>query len=468
MKPTFCPMKTNLRRLVWFLPICLLVLCSCDLHKKLADFHFRQGMKKLEAGDRAGALDDFSTCISQNPKFAMAYFYRGYIYLSSSYFVVAITNFDKTVELEPNNVEAYVDRGLARHGLREFDQAITNYSEAIKLDPENADAFKYRGLARMILRDWEGAFADFNQAVSLNTEDPEVYRNRAALQFMRQEYESTVADASKAIELNDKDPVSYRFRGLGRMRLRDFTNALADLDEAIALNPHDADAFAGRGAIRVLQGNFEGADADLSAATRLNPTNTTAMAGLGTIKIKRGDLQGALAVFTNVLAIMPPFGYPEMYLTIGHLQSDLHQDEAALQNLHKSLELDPRKNYARFRIWQIRSRHGEQAEVTQWLITEMKANPTQPGHEWESCIGRFLTGDLDETNFLAQAIETARRPVDKNRQLCEARYYAAMKRLYNGDKAGASELLEQCVALHEDNAEEYYSAVVELRGLKKE
>ena len=284
---------------------------------------------------------------------------------------------------------------------------------------------------------------------------------------MRKEFESTVADATRAIELNDKDANSYRFRGLGRMQLKDFTNALADFDEAIFLNHGDAESLAGRGGVKLVQGDLEGAENDLAMATHLNPTNLMAKMNLGFIKKKRGDLEGALAVFTNATATMSAFGMPALYLTVGHLQYDLHQDAAAMQSLHKVLELDPSKNYARFRIWLIRARLGEQQVASQELRVQIEASPENPGHEWESCIGHFLAGDLVETNFLAQAITTARRPTDKNGQLCEARYYAGMKRLLAGDKTGARELLEQCVATHEENYVEYTSAVVELRGLNK-
>jgi lipoprotein NlpI len=159
---------------------------------------------------------------------------------------------------------------------------------------------------------------------------------------------------------------------------------------------------------------------------------------------------------------------PEIYLAIGHLQSDLHRDQAALQNLRKVLELDPRKNYARFGIWLIRARLGEREEATRELRAQIATGAEEPGHEWESCIGHFLVGDLPETNFLAQAIKTARRPTDQDGQLCEARYYMGMKRLFDGDKPGAIELLEKCVASHQDNREEYTSAMVELRELRKE
>jgi lipoprotein NlpI len=182
--------------------------------------------------------------------------------------------------------------------------------------------------------------------------------------------------------------------------------------------------------------------------------------------MKRGDLTGALAVFTKAAVIGPPF--PEIYVSLGQVQALLHQDAAALQSLRQALGLDPRLSYARFRIWLIRARQGEQAEATQELRAQLAARPADPGQAWALCVGRFLTGDSAETNFLLQAVETAKRPTDTLGQLCEARYYAGMKRLIDGDKAGARELLKQCEATRADNFIEYTSALVELRELNQQ
>ncbi len=246
------------------------------------------------------------------------------------------------------------------------------------------------------MRDWEGALADFNQALDLNPDDPDALRGRASVQFKRKEYESAVADATRAIELNDKDYKSYQIRGFARTSLKDFPSALSDLDEAISLNSRDSETFAGRGTVRVIQGDLDGAQSDLATAIQLNPTNRMAMLSLGFIKKKRGDLEGALAAYTNAAAIGPP--YPEVYVGIGHLQYDLHQDAAALQNLHKALELDPRQNYARFCIWLTRARLGEREQASRELSEQIAASSAEPNHEWELCIGRYLAGDPSESS----------------------------------------------------------------------
>jgi len=54
-------MKNGSKWLLWIIiPLFALLLSSCDLHKKLAWGHYEDGVKKYNAGNYAGAIDDFS------------------------------------------------------------------------------------------------------------------------------------------------------------------------------------------------------------------------------------------------------------------------------------------------------------------------------------------------------------------------------------------------------------------------
>jgi len=159
--------------------------------------------------------------------------------------------------------------------------------------------------------------------------------------------------------------------------------------------------------------------------------------------------------------------YPEAWLYMGVIQSDLLENEPALLNLRKAVGIDSRMYYAHYRIWIIRARMGERDEATKELRASMKARESDEGRKWELCIGHFLAGDVTESNLMAQATETAKRATDVPNQKCEALYYAGVKRLIDGDKAGATGLFEKCVATGQDANTEYFSAKAELENLRK-
>lgn len=83
-------------------------------------------------------------------------------------------------------------------------------------------------------------------------------------------------------------------------------------------------------------------------------------------------------------------------------------------------------------------------------------------NDWAASIGRFLAGNLSESNFLSQATTTAKRPSAIISQVCESFYYAGMKHKLAGDKQQAIDLFQKCLNTGNDNNFGYLSARVEM------
>jgi len=86
--------------------------------------------------------------------------------------------------------------------------------------------------------------------------------------------------------------------------------------------------------------------------------------------------------------------------------------------------------------------------------------------EWLSKIGAYLAGRMTEAELL-KAAENSDKKKD-GEQHCEAYFYAGTMRLIAGDKTGATDFLERCVATGVEDFMEYRSAVAELKTLKGE
>ncbi|MBF8295865.1 MAG: hypothetical protein HW389_2410, partial [Bacteroidetes bacterium] len=62
---------------------------------------------------------------------------------------------------------------------------------------------------------------------------------------------------------------------------------------------------------------------------------------------------------------------------------------------------------------------------------------------WTKSIGRYLVGELAESNFLEVATQGATASLGQRH--CEALYFAGVVHLLNDDPTGARALFEQCV-----------------------
>jgi tetratricopeptide (TPR) repeat protein len=77
--------------------------------------------------------------------------------------------YSKAIELDPKNAMAWGKRGWIYHSkLRQHDKALVDYCEAIKLDPKFVQALIDRGLAYIELHQYDKALDDLNKAIELD------------------------------------------------------------------------------------------------------------------------------------------------------------------------------------------------------------------------------------------------------------------------------------------------------------
>ncbi len=119
-------------------------------------------------------------------------------------------------------------------------------------------------------------------------------------------------------------------------------------------------------------------------------------------------------------------------------------------------------------IWLIRAQSGQEPAATEELEAYLQSVDSSKTNDWSAITARFFTGKLPESNYLNLAITAARRPSAVTNQMCEAFYYAAMKRKLAGDKPGALTLFRKSLDTKDDNCMAYFNAVVELRALQEQ
>ena len=124
-------------------------------------------------------------------------------------------------------------------------------------------------------------------------------------------------------------------------------------------------------------------------------------------------------------------------------------------------------DFPRCRIWLIRTRLGEPADANRELADYLKSLHGAQAEDRTANIGQFLAGAMTEDDFLNAAKTAARNPKQQTGQLCQAFFYAGMKRLLAGDKDEASALFKKCLGTGEKGYTEYVSATVEMNALKK-
>ena len=437
------------------------LLSSCGMSKKNAEALYESGCKDLQSGARQVAIDKFTKAIELDPSFGAAYDARAATRFQMKDYFDAITDCDKVIELMPDDEHAYLIKGASRYYLHDMKAACGILGTAISLNPDDPLARDVRGVALVQLRDWDAAAADFSKAIKLNPNDAKAYFGRACAELFLKEYEKSLADVSDAIELLDDTitPDAYGLRAHIKSHLKDHAGAMADANSRIELNQSDASGYLTRATIEVLWDDFPAASNDLQTASGINPTNSEIYLYRGMVEQKQGKLDIALADYNRRLAYdMAAFHTADIDEAIGFAHAEMGQWQPALETFRKAMTFDSPPDDIRFEIFLIECRLGQTQQAKKELAAYIQSIPAAKAGDWTTSIAHFLAGTLNETDFLAQASSTAKRPTDVAGQTGDAWYFAGIEHFLAGDKAGASERFKKCLKVGDDNSYDYMMA----------
>jgi tetratricopeptide (TPR) repeat protein len=175
--------------------------------------NFREGYQALLRRDYDKAIDHLTRAIDigdlTRANQALAYHYRGALYLKRERNDEAIRDLDRALELNPRLATAYSDRGIARRRKGEYELAIADYTEAIRLWPEWHDWYVHRGIAFSAIGRHDEAIADYGMALSLRPSLVSALVARGDAHLAKGENADAIADFRRAMTLDRDLAVNY-------------------------------------------------------------------------------------------------------------------------------------------------------------------------------------------------------------------------------------------------------------------
>lgn len=316
---------------------------------------YSRALTRWEGGDDAGAVADLTAALRGNKEFAPAY--------------------------------ALVGSALARQG--DLKRAMKAYDKALSLDA--AYGYAYLGRAAISLRQGQesAALKDFEEAARADAQDYAPYYNRAEAHWRAGRREPALADyrlalGSPKLTPEAADAIGDRYMSIGLWReaaqayrlareggagissllrrakaweaLKEPKRALADLDEAVKEEPGSAAALAARAGVESRLDMAEAALSDYTRALRLEPSNADILSARGSFHARRGKPNLALDDFDKAIAADPK--HAEAYNGRGALYANaLNDQEKALRDVLKAVELRPREPGYHFNMGVLRTRN---------------------------------------------------------------------------------------------------------------
>ncbi len=269
--------------------------------------------------------------------------------------------------------------------------------------------------------DYPGAIEELNRALQINSNNAAAWDLRGDARARIGEYGGAIADATRALQLDPKNEDAWQTRGGARADKDDWNGAIADYNQALALDTNSGDAFRGRGLAREGKNDWKGALADLTRSIQLQSNSSDAWLSRAAARQNHADFRGALSDYNQAVTLTNgDTDYAELYRQL------------LLLRLQK-----PGPAFA--------------TNLTGWK------------DGWSKNLGKFITGQLTEPALLTAAdtkdVETV------SGQHCEAWYFIGMMRLSHGDRPGAIDSLQKCLATGERDYFEFSFARAELARL---
>ena len=259
---------------------------------------YNQGLAKVKAGDRYGAVQAFSAAIAAKPELAAAYYQRGLVLCDLGDQQGAIADYDQALVINSQAAEIYIARSITKIAIADIAAAQLDIAQALKFAPNSATAYQLLGLTYKQQNQIAKAIAAYKQAANLFIE----LRDEANCRRCIESYKSLEANLPPATS----DILASVQQKIDQS---DYTDALIDLNWLLKVEPKNVQAYCLRGLILAKLGDPQQAIKDLNQALFLEPQNLEVRIGRGTIRTEIGDAQGAIADFNELVR-----EYPSNYL----------------------------------------------------------------------------------------------------------------------------------------------------------
>jgi len=257
---------------LFFAVVIAVVTLSSPAHAQLAEWwRTCTGTSDVDWDQQIKSCTSIIQSRQETPlKKAVAYRNRGNAWSEKNDYNRAMADYDEAIKLDPKFADAYFERGYTwYYGFGSASRAITDYSEAIRLDPKHVNAYFYRAFAWRMRDETDRAIADMTEVIRLEPNNTEAYYFRGGDWYRQGDFDRAIADFTDLIRIDPKYVKAYGARGKAWIAKGEFDRAIADYTEAMRVEPNGADHPADRGFAHFYSGNLRAAAPDFHRAIEL-------------------------------------------------------------------------------------------------------------------------------------------------------------------------------------------------------
>jgi len=189
----------------------------------------------ISAEEVKGYLEEARPLVE--PKTAALFHRRGVRTLERGLAARAVEDLSAALRLEPESADVLADRAMAHRVRKDHDLALDDIAEALKLNPRHPGAHNIRGCIHTDRGDNDEALKDFRRAIQLDPRIAMFHANRADAHANKGEVEPAIRSYDEALRLAPETADWHYRRGQMLEILGEGRRAEEDYVRAVQLDP---------------------------------------------------------------------------------------------------------------------------------------------------------------------------------------------------------------------------------------
>jgi tetratricopeptide (TPR) repeat protein len=221
--------------------------CASGPRTEAAKAYVAEGLSAEKRGDHAAAVTLYTRAIEADPKYADAYFERGYSNVqlrrspdapgnSRDYEDRAIRDYSEAISLDPMRGDAYYNRAMLHSSRALYREAAEDLLNAVKLKPKDPEP--HLKLARIYESKFEGmamkAGEHYEKYSDLGGRDPDAREQARLFKEYKKRLESGPAPGKPPTEEDEKKAQELHVRVMALLKEDKKVEALKIVDELLA------------------------------------------------------------------------------------------------------------------------------------------------------------------------------------------------------------------------------------------
>ena len=326
-----------------------------------------------------GKIDDALTLLKKaakdNPNSIEVHLLLGRVAATKGDLATAETSFRQAATLSPGNLEA--EAGLADIAIKRNDLGMLSEvaDKTIRAHPDFVQAYMWRGMAEASRKEYDKAEADFQSVWKTNPGSSVVYIELAQLRFVQGHIPEGITMLERALQM---DPNSARalamLAGYMLAAKQPPAKVIARVQAQIAKQPQNGDFYAELAYLQLHSNDFKDSADNARKAIQLNPATPLGTETYAQAEVSLGNIDSALSTQQNWANSHP--NDSRAIEMLGSLEQAKGDDEKAMDDYKKALQLDPNNGIAANNLAYMMVEDGENVDVA--LALAQTARRVQP------------------------------------------------------------------------------------------